>query len=107
MAKLILKVNYYKPGRAKSMGGYAKYIATRDNVEKIEDRSLTLKSTESQDELIEKLVKDFPESIFSEEYLSYQEAPTRANASEYIPMPSEVCSATTQVKKSSARESLR
>ena len=84
MAKLILKVNYYKPGRAKSMGGYAKYIATRENVEKIEDRSLTLKSTESQDELIEKLVKDFPESIFSEEYLSYQEAPNRANASEYI-----------------------
>ena len=84
MAKLILKVNYYKPGRAKSMGGYAKYIATRENVEKIEDRSLTLKSTESHDELIEKLVKDFPESIFSEEYLSYQEAPNRANASEYI-----------------------
>lgn len=84
MAKLILKVNYYKPGRAKSMGGYAKYIATRDNVEKIEDRSLTLKSTESQDVLIEKLIKDFPESIFSEEYLSYQEAPNRANASEYI-----------------------
>ena len=84
MAKLILKVNYYKPGRAKSMGGYAKYIATRDNVEKIEDRSLTLKSTESQDELIEKLVKDFPESLFSEEYLAYQEAPNRANASEYI-----------------------
>ena len=84
MAKLILKVNYYKPGRAKSMGGYAKYIATRENVEKIEDRSLTLKSTESQDELIEKLVKDFPESLFSEEYLAYQEAPNRANASEYI-----------------------
>ena len=84
MAKLILKVNYYKPGRAKSMGGYAKYIATRENVAKIEDRSLTLKSSESQDALIEKLVKDFPESLFSEEYLAYQEAPTRANASEYI-----------------------
>lgn len=84
MAKLILKVNYYKPGRAKSMGGYAKYIATRENVVKIEDRSLTLKSSESQDELIEKLVKDFHESIFSEEYLAYQKAPTRAHASEYI-----------------------
>lgn len=84
MAKLILKVNYYKPGRAKSMGGYAKYIATRENAEKIEDGSFTMKSTESQDELIEKLGKDFPESRFSEEYLAYREAPSRANASEYI-----------------------
>ena len=42
MAKLILKVNYYKPGRSKSMGGYAKYIATRENVEKSEDKVLHL-----------------------------------------------------------------
>lgn len=68
MAKLILKVNYYKPGRSKSMGGYAKYIATRENVEKNEDKVLHLKSTESQQELIEKLLHDFPESIHSEEY---------------------------------------
>ena len=84
MAKLILKVNYYKPGRAKSMGGYAKYVATRDNVEKLEDKTVTFKSTESQEELIEKLIKDFPQSIHSIEYLSYKESPTRANASEYI-----------------------
>ena len=84
MAKLILKVNYYKPGRAKSMGGYAKYVATRDNVEKLEDKTVTFKSTESQEELIEKLIKDFPQSIHSIEYLTYKESPTRANASEYI-----------------------
>lgn len=84
MAKLILKVNYYKPGRAKSMGGYAKYVATRDNVEKLEDKTVTFKSTESQEELIEKLIKDFPQSVHSIEYLTYKENPTRANASEYI-----------------------
>ena len=84
MAKLILKVNYYKPGRAKSKGGYAKYVATRDNVEKLEDKTVTFKSTESQEELIEKLIKDFPQSIHSIEYLTYKESPTRANASEYI-----------------------
>ena len=84
MAKLILKVNYYKPGRAKSMGGYAKYVATRDNVEKLEDKTVTFKSTESQEELIEKLIKDFPQSVHSVEYLTYKENPTRANASEYI-----------------------
>ena len=84
MAKLILKANYYKPGRAKSMGGYAKYVATREQVEKIEDQTLLLKATEKQDELIAKLVKDFPESLNSEEYLTYKSEPTQANASEYI-----------------------
>lgn len=84
MAKLILKVNYYKPGRSKSMGGYAKYIATRENVEKNEDKVLHLKSTESQQELIEKLLRDFPESIHSEEYQAYCSDGTRENASEYI-----------------------
>ena len=84
MAKLILKVNYYKPGRSKSMGGYAKYIATRENVEKNEDKVLQLKSTESQQELIEKLLRDFPESIHSEEYQAYCSDGTRENASEYI-----------------------
>ena len=67
MAKLILKANYYKPGRAKSMGGYAKYVATREQVEKIEDKTLHLKATEKQEELIAKLAKDFPESLNSEE----------------------------------------
>lgn len=84
MAKLILKVNYYKPGRSKSMGGYAKYIATRENVEKNEDKVLHMKSTESQHELIEKLLRDFPESIHSEEYQAYCSDGTRENASEYI-----------------------
>ena len=84
MAKLILKVNYYKPGRSKSMGGYAKYIATRENVEKNKDKVLHLKSTESQQELIEKLLRDFPESIHSEECQTYCSDGTRENASEYI-----------------------
>lgn len=84
MAKLILKVNYYKPGRSKSMGGYAKYIATRENVEKREDNTLHLKATENQAELIEKLRRDFPESIHSEEYRAYCSDGTRENASEYI-----------------------
>ena len=84
MAKLILKVNYYKPGRAKSMGGYAKYIATRENVEKAEDNTVGLKASDNQAELIAKLVRDFPESIHDEEYLNYQTEPTRTNAREFI-----------------------
>ena len=84
MAKLILKVNYYKPGRAKSMGGYAKYIATRENVEKTEDNTVGLKASDNQAELIAKLVRDFPENTHDEEYLNYQTEPTRTNAREFI-----------------------
>ncbi len=84
MAKLILKVNYFKPGRSKSMGGYARYVATREGVEKIDDTTLKLQATEKQNDLIKKLVKDFPSSKHSEEYISYKEEPTVGNASEFI-----------------------
>ena len=34
MAKLVTKFKYLKPNRKVSAGGYAKYIATREGVEK-------------------------------------------------------------------------
>lgn len=37
MAKLVTKFKYLKPNRKVSAGGYAKYISTRDGVEKIDD----------------------------------------------------------------------
>lgn len=37
MAKLVTKFKYLKPNRKVSAGGYAKYIATREGVEKIDD----------------------------------------------------------------------
>lgn len=37
MAKLVTKFKYLKPTRKVSTGGYAKYIATREGVEKIDD----------------------------------------------------------------------
>lgn len=36
MAKLVTKFKYLKPTRKVSTGGYAKYIATREGVEKID-----------------------------------------------------------------------
>ena len=36
MAKLVTKFKYLKPGKKKK-GGYARYIATREGVEKIDD----------------------------------------------------------------------
>ena len=36
MARLVTKFKYLKPNRKVSAGGYAKYIATREGVEKID-----------------------------------------------------------------------
>ncbi len=58
-----------------------RYIATRERVELIQDdRPLTRK----QEQLIAKLVKDFPAAKAMDEYADYQERPTKANASAFI-----------------------
>ncbi|MFR9310083.1 hypothetical protein [Hydrogeniiclostridium mannosilyticum] len=36
MARLITKFKYLKPNARKSVGGYAKYIATREGVDKMD-----------------------------------------------------------------------
>ena len=84
MAKLIFKVNYFKPNHPNSRGGYARYIATRDGVEKDDSHKLMLRATDKQEELIEKLTKDFPSSLGTDEYSAYKESPTVGNATDYI-----------------------
>lgn len=84
MAKLIFKVNYFKPNHPNSRGGYARYIATRDGVEKDDSHKLTLKATDKQEELIEKLTKDYPSSLGTDEYSAYKESPTVGNATDFI-----------------------
>jgi len=79
MAKLILKSPYIKSTGGAS--GYLKYIATRERVEIIpDDRPPTRK----QEQLITKLVKDFPEIKELYEYSDYIDKPTKANASAFI-----------------------
>ena len=79
MAKLILKSPYIKSAGGAS--GYLKYIATRERVEIIpDDRPPTRK----QEQLITKLVKDFPEVKELYEYSDYMDKPTKANASAFI-----------------------
>ena len=59
MARLIVKSPYIKCGGGKSAGGYLKYIATRERVEIIPDDR---PPTNKQEQLIAKLVKDFPDA---------------------------------------------
>ena len=83
MARLIVKSPYIKCGGGKSAGGYLKYIATRERVEIIpDDRPPTRK----QEQLITKLVKDFPDTKTLLEYEDYTAHPTKASASALIPL---------------------
>lgn len=87
MAKLVTKFKYLKPyGRdgKRNRGGYAKYIATREGVEKIDDSRKHAPATMSQNELIGKILKDFPDSRQMLEYEDYMGQPTIGNASEFI-----------------------
>lgn len=79
MASLILKSPYIKSTGGAS--GYLRYIATRERVELIpDDRPPTRK----QEQLIAKLVKDFPDSKTLYEYEDYLTKPTKISASAFI-----------------------
>ena len=84
MAKLVTKFRYYKPNASTSMGGYMKYIATRDGVEKCDDTKQFAPATVKQKELIEKILKDYPDSRTMLEYEDYLAKPTRKNATEFL-----------------------
>ena len=81
MARLIVKSPYIKCGSGKSAGGYLKYIATRERVEIIPDDR---PPTNKQEQLIAKLVKDFPDAKELMEYEDYVSHPTKATASALI-----------------------
>lgn len=84
MAKLITKFKYLKPSDRQSVGGYAKYIATREGVEKVDDTFKNDPPTEKQKKLIDKILHDFSDSKDMLEYEDYLKEPTLGNASEFI-----------------------
>lgn len=84
MAKLVTKFKYLKPNRKVSAGGYAKYIATREGVEKIDDTKKFAPATAKQKDLIEKILKDFPDSKDMFEYADYLEKQNVGSASDFI-----------------------
>lgn len=84
MAKLVTKFKYLKSNRKVSAGGYAKYIATREGVEKIDDTKKFAPATAKQKNLIEKILKDFPDSKDMFEYVDYLEKQNQGSASDFI-----------------------
>lgn len=85
MARLVTKFKFLKPGDRKGAGGYAKYIATREGVERIDDSQRLAPATKQQEKLIEKILKDFPDSAtFMELCRTIRPEPNMGNASEFI-----------------------
>lgn len=86
MAKLIVKSPYIKctgSGDAAGAGGYLHYIGTREHVQKLNDDR---PPTRKQEQLIAKLMKDFPGVKELEEYSDYEERKTKVTASALITM---------------------
>ena len=84
MANLVTKFGYLKPSARQSRGGYAKYIATRDGVEKLDDTQRLAPVTDKQKQFIEKLLQDFPDSKEMLEYADYVSQQTVGAASDFI-----------------------
>ena len=86
MAKLIVKSPYIKctgSGNAAGAGGYLRYIGTREHVQKLTDNR---PPTRKQEQLIAKLMKDFPGVKELEECSGYEERKTKVTASALITM---------------------
>lgn len=81
MARLIVKSPYLKCGGSNSVSGYLRYIGTRERVELLRDDR---PPTRKQEQLITKLVKDFPNSKELDEYSDYETKHAKANAFAFI-----------------------
>lgn len=84
MAKLITKFKYLKPNDRNSIGAYAKYIATREGVDKIDQSFKLAPPSVNQQHLIEKILRDFPDSKEMLEHEDYLKEPNVGNASDFI-----------------------
>lgn len=84
MARIILKSPYLKPNAKAHIENYVRYIATRENTEPTKNSKNSMPAFEKQRGLIEKLVKEYPDSKDLFEYEDYINNPTRENADELI-----------------------
>lgn len=84
MARVILKWRYLKPGSRQHNKNLIRYIATREGVEKLDDSWKSLPVSQPQRNMIDQLLKDFPDAVQMYEYQDYLASPTKGNASEFI-----------------------
>src|SRR5665648_68608 len=87
MPRIILKCPYLKGGGEKTsshLSNLVTYMATRNGVEKLSKTKANLPCTLKQEDLIQQIIKEFPEAKTLYEYEDYIENKTVENASEFI-----------------------
>ena len=84
MSKIIFTSHYMRDAPAEHLMNYVEYVGTREGVEKLDESKALLPSTVKQQQLIEKILRDIPESRQMLEHADYRLHPTIGNASEFI-----------------------
>lgn len=87
MPRIILKCPYLKGGGEKisaHLSNLVTYMATRNGVEKLSKTKANLPCTLKQEDLIQQIIKEFPEAMNLFEYEDYAQNKTVENASEFI-----------------------
>ena len=84
MPRIIVTSRYLKSGNKKNLSNYVKYIATRPGSVTKDTPNEDKQVTEKQKELIETMLKDFPDSQTMYEYDDYATNPNQSSASDFI-----------------------
>ena len=84
MPRIIVTSRYLKSGNKKNLSNYVKYIATRPGSVTKDTPNEDKQVTEKQKELIETMLKDFPDSKSIYEYDDYVSNPNQSSASAFI-----------------------
>ena len=84
MPRIIVTSRYLKSGNKKNLSNYVKYIATRPGSVTKDTPNEDKQVTEKQKELIETMLKDFPDSQTMYEYDDYATNPNQSSASAFI-----------------------
>ena len=84
MPRIIVTSRYLKSGNKKNLSNYVKYIATRPGSVTKDILNEDKQVTDKQKELIETMLKDFPDSRMIYEYDDYVANPNKNSASAFI-----------------------
>lgn len=84
MAKIIFTSRYFKNPKRSNVGKLVKYMGTREGVEKLPNGIDNSPATKKQQNLVQSIVKNYPESKKYIEYTDYESTPTKSNAAEFI-----------------------
>lgn len=84
MAKIIFTSRYFKNPKRSNVGKLVKYMGTREGVEKLPNGIDNSPATKKQQNLVQSIVNNYPESKKYLEYIDYLGTPTKSNATEFI-----------------------